>query len=176
MMVPSAHAMWRSWLILGSLVVVCAIVAFRVGGLSRIGQALSSGSSLFVGVLPNLVLGFALAGFLHVLLPAEVIVRLMGQDSGFRGLLIGTLAGTLTPGGPFTHFPILASFLAKGAAVGPVCAYIAAWALLGLNRFLVWELPILGAPIAVTRLLVSVWVPPVLGWLAATCYRPGPHG
>ena len=129
------------------------------------------GTKLFVGVLPNLLLGFALAGFLQVLLPSEVIVGLMGEQSGFKGLMIGTLAGTLTPGGPFTHFPILASFLAKGAAVGPVCAYVAAWALLGLNRFLIWELPILGSQIALARLCASVWFPPVIGWLGASFYR-----
>lgn len=130
-----------------------------------------SGAKLFLSVLPNLVLGFALAGFLHVLLPSELIVKLMGHESGIKGLFIGTLAGTLTPGGPFTHFPILASFLAKGAGVGPVCAYIAAWALLGLNRFLVWELPILGSQIALARLASSVWFPPIIGWFGATLYR-----
>ena len=122
-------------------------------------------------VLPHLILGFALAGFLTVLLPSEVIVRLMGEGTGLRGLLFGTLAGALTPGGPFTHFPILASFLSKGAAVGPVCAYIAAWALLGLNRFLVWELPILGPHVAFARVISSLWVPPVVGWLGMACHR-----
>src|SRR3989338_9420730 len=138
-MAPPLQSMWRSWLLLGALVVVGAGIAWRAGGPERVGQALASGAGLFLGVLPNLILGFALAGFLHVLLPAELISRWMGQESGVRGLLIGTGAGMLTPGGPFTHFPILASFLAKGASGGPVCAYIAAWALIGLNRILVWE-------------------------------------
>ena len=168
--------MWRSWLILGGLVIGCAIVAFRQGGLPRIGAALGSGSQLFIGVLPNLLLGFTLAGFLHVLLPGEMIVRLMGAESGWRGLLFGTVAGALTPGGPFTHFPILASFLSKGAGVGPVCAYVAAWALLGLNRFLVWELPILGSQIALARLMTSLWVPPLVGWLGGMAYRVFQHG
>lgn len=162
--------MWRSWVIVGGLIVLCAVIAFRSGGPARIGEALASGGKLFLSVLPNLVLGFTLAGFLFVLLPSELIVTLMGHGSGARGLFIGTLAGTLTPGGPFTHFPILASFLAKGAAVGPVCAYIAAWALLGLNRFLVWELPILGLPIALTRLIASLWVPPLVGWVGGALY------
>lgn len=163
--------MWRSWLILSSLVVMCAGLAFRSGGTTRVGEALAAGTKLFVSVLPNLVLGFALAGFLTVLLPSELIVKMMGRDSGLKGLLVGTLAGTLTPGGPFTHFPILASLVTKGAGVGPVCAYIAAWALLGLNRFVVWELQILGPEIACARLLASLWFPPLIGWLGAACYR-----
>lgn len=170
-MARADQSMWRSWLILGTLVLVCAALAFRSGGIARVGEALTSGTKLFLSVLPNLVLGFALAGFLHVLLPSELIVQWMGQKSGVRGLLVGTVAGTLTPGGPFMHFPILASFLAKGAGVGPVCAYIAAWALLGLNRFLVWELPILGSQIALARLIASVWFPPFIGWFGQTVYR-----
>lgn len=170
-MVPTPQSMWRSWLVIGSLVGLCAVVAWRAGGPHRIGQALSSGTSLFLGVLPNLILGFALAGFLHVLLPSDLISRWMGEESGLRGLLVGTGAGMLTPGGPFTHFPILASFLSKGAAVGPVCAYIAAWALIGLNRFLVWELPILGPQVALVRFLASVGFPPLIGWIAGVCFR-----
>jgi uncharacterized membrane protein YraQ (UPF0718 family) len=170
-MVPPVQSMWRSWCLLGVLVAACTVVAWRGGGAARVGQALATGGSLFVGVLPNLLLGFTLAGFLYVLLPPELISRWMGQDSGVAGLLIGTAAGTLTPGGPFTHFPILASFLAKGAGVGPICAYITAWSLIGLNRFLVWELPILGPQVALVRLAVAVAFPPLLGGLSGWLYR-----
>lgn len=169
-MLPSG-SMWRSWVIVGMLVLGCAVMAWRVGGPQRVGQALASGAGLFVGVLPNLLLGFALAGFLHVLLPAELISRWMGEGSGARGVWVGTVAGMLTPGGPFTHFPILASFLSKGAAVGPVCAYIAAWALIGLNRFFVWELPILGPNVALVRFAASMGLPPLVGWLGGWLYR-----
>ncbi len=170
-MLPSFHSMWRSWLIVGSLVLLCAAVAWRTGGWPRIGEALASGTQLFLGVLPNLLLGFALAGFLHVLIPRDLISIWMGDGTGGRGLLVGTLAGMLTPGGPFTHFPILASFLSKGAGVGPICAYITAWALLGLNRLLVWELPILGPPLASVRFLVSAGLPFLVGWLGGWLYR-----
>lgn len=163
--------MWRSWCIVGSLVVLCAVVAWQTGGPQRIGQALASGARLFVEVLPNLLLGFTLAGFLYVLVPSELVSAWMGERSGFRGVLVGSLAGMVTPGGPFTHFPILASFLSKGAAVGPVCAYIAAWALVGLNRIVVWELPILGPRITLVRFLASVGVPPLIGCLGGWLYR-----
>lgn len=171
MMAPPLQTMWRSWAIIGTLVAICAVLTWRTGGPQRVGQALASGGGLFLAVLPNLILGFSLAGFLHVLIPSELISQWMGHNSGLRGLLVGTVGGMLTPGGPFTHFPILASFLAKGAAAGPVCAYIAAWALLGLNRFVVWELPILGPRIALARFASSVAVPPLVGWMGGWLYR-----
>lgn len=130
-----------------------------------------SAGELFLEVLPNLILGFTLAGFLYVLIPKDLVSAWMGDQSGFRGVLAGSAAGMLTPGGPFTHFPILASLLSKGAAVGPVCAYIAAWALIGLNRIIVWELPILGPHITLVRFLASVGIPPLIGCLGGWLYR-----
>ena len=170
-MAPPLNSMWRSWLLVGALVVIGIILAWRDGGTQRVGQAFGSGGQLFVTVLPNLILGFSLAGFLHVLLPEELIVNWMGYESGVKGLFIGTAAGMLTPGGPFIHFPILASFLSKGAAVGPICAYIAAWSLLGLNRFLIWELPLLGHQVATVRFLASAALPPLIGWIGGWLHR-----
>lgn len=170
-MVPSPATMWRSWVFIGSLVALCALVAWRTGGAPRVGEAVTSGTALFVAVLPNLLLGFALAGFIHVLVPAELVSAWMGDSVGFRGVLVGTVAGMLTPGGPFTHFPILASFLSKGASVGAICAYVAAWALLGINRIVVWELPILGPKVTLARVLSSLLVPPIVGWAGGWLYR-----
>ncbi len=170
-MTPPLQSMWRSWVLLGTLVAVGVLLAWRSGGPARVGQALGSGAELFLAVLPNLCLGFALAGFLQVLIPQELISGWMGHETGVRGLLVGTTAGMLTPGGPFTHFPIVASLLSKGAGVGPVVAYIAAWGLIGLNRFLVWELPILGPRIALVRFGVSLLAPPVLGWMGGWLFR-----
>ncbi|MBI4342695.1 MAG: hypothetical protein HY599_04955, partial [Candidatus Omnitrophica bacterium] len=56
-MVPSPQSMWKSWLFVGGLVLMAAVVAWRTGGPSRVSTALSSAGSLFIGVLPNLVLG-----------------------------------------------------------------------------------------------------------------------
>ena len=163
--------MWRSWVFVGVLVCIAAVVAWRTGGPARVGEGLTNAGTLFLGVLPNLILGFTLAGFLHVLLPAELISRWMGESAGFNGILVGSVTGMLTPGGPFTHFPILASFLAKGAGIGPICAYITGWSLIGINRVIVWELPILGPRVVLARLLASLAFPPLIGWLAGAIAR-----
>lgn len=163
--------MYISWIILGVIVLFLTIFAFRRGGTVLLGESFTAGGNLLLMVLPNLLLGFAIAGFLQVLLPAELIARWIGKDSGNKGLLIGMVAGSLTPGGPFLHFPILASFLSKGAGVGPITAYIAAWSLVGVNRFLVWEMPILGSHIALVRFFSSLAFPFIIGWLAGWVYN-----
>lgn len=172
-MTPSTSQI-LSWSILGAVIVVLAIVAWRSRGTAGLKEAGASGGSLFVSVLPNLLLGFTIAGLLQVVLPRDLILRWMGEGSGLRGILAGSLAGTLTPGGPFTHFPILAGFLKAGAGIGPVSAYIAGWALLGVNRIVVWELPILGWKFALARILACLFVPPLCGLLTEAIYRLKP--
>ena len=79
--------------------------AFRGLGLTR---------DLLIQVTPRLLAAFVIAGLVQVLVPQELVVQWMGKESGFKGILIGTALGGLTPGGPMTHFPILASFYQMG--------------------------------------------------------------
>lgn len=159
-----------SWCVLGAVIAVLATIAFRTRGAAGLKDSGRSGGLLFLQVLPNLVLGFTIAGLLQVLLPQDLIARWMGAESGWRGLFFGSAAGIVTPGGPFTHFPILAGFMSKGAGIGPVAAYIAGWAVLGLNRIVVWEIPILGWKFVLARVLGCILFPPLCGWLAGTIY------
>src|SRR5260370_9774167 len=39
--------------------------------------------------------------------PQEVVSRYFGQQSGLRALLIATVAGVLTPGGPMVSVPLM---------------------------------------------------------------------
>ena len=78
-------------------------------------------------VAPEVALGFALAGLITVLIPPDLIGHAIGEESGVRGVLIATVAGILTPGGPFLQFPLVASLARGGAGVGPLAAYLTAW-------------------------------------------------
>ena len=88
-----------------------------------------------------------LLGLMQAIVPQEVIVRWMGHGTGFKGILIGMTLGGVTPGGPMTHFPFMASFGKMGVGVGPLVAYLTAWSLYGLQRIIMWEIPFLGAKV-----------------------------
>ena len=133
-------------------------------GLAREGVAQTV--SLLGQVAPILVPAFLLAGMVSVLVPTETLTRLLGEEAGVRGLLIGTLAGALTPGGPFLAFPLLAVLLKGGASVGAVSAYLSSWALLGVHRMLAFEIPILGARFVAVRAVACLAAPALVGWLA----------
>ena len=87
-------------------------------------EGLMAGGKLLWQILPGLMLAFVAAGMISVLLPRELMSRWMGEESGLRGLVVATVAGSLTPGGPFVQFPIIAALLR--AEIDEMAAAIAA--------------------------------------------------
>ena len=158
-------------IIVGALVLLLSTVAFLQGGIDRAAEGYRQGLDLALSVAPQVALGFALAGLISVVIPPEVIGRWIGEESGIQGLLIATVAGVLTPGGPFLQFPLVASLAKGGAGVGPLAAYLTAWSLISLNRAIVWEVPLLGGSFAVARYAASLVAPILIGLLMPVVYR-----
>jgi uncharacterized membrane protein YraQ (UPF0718 family) len=129
-------------------------------------HAMKAGGSLLVRLLPILILAFFVAGLMEVLLPREILLRWVGEESGLKGILIGTCLGAVTPGGPFVQFPIVAAMFKAGAHIGPLIAYLSAWSLIGINRVIAFEIPLLGFQITFTRLFCSFIFPVIIGYLA----------
>jgi len=128
-------------------------------------EGLKDGGKLLLNILPALLLAFIAAGMISKVLPRELMTRLLGEDSGFRGLCIASVAGAVTPGGPFVQFPIVAALLKSGAGIAPLMTYISAWSLLGLNRFLIYEVSLLGWKLACSRMIASLIFPILIGLL-----------
>ncbi len=128
-------------------------------------QGLNATGALLLEITPRMVAAFIIAGLIQAVIPEEVIVRWMGQGSGMRGIFIGVVLGSVTPGGPMMHFPIVASLFKVGVGVGPLVSYLTAWSLLGVNRAIMWEIPFLGVKIVAVRIAVSLFFPFLAGWL-----------
>jgi uncharacterized membrane protein YraQ (UPF0718 family) len=128
-------------------------------------RGLSATGSLMLEITPRMIAAFTLAGLFQALVPQEVIVGWMGHGSGFKGILIGMSLGGITPGGPMTHFPVIASLFQMGVGIGPLVAYLSAWSLFGLQRVIMWEIPFLGPKVVAIRIAVSFLFPLVAGWL-----------
>lgn len=148
------------------LLLVCALgVSAYMKNPALVPEGLKAGGKLFWEILPTMILAFIAAGIVSVILPRELMTRWLGEDSGLRGLIIATLAGSLTPGGPFVQFPIVAALFKAGAGVAPLMAYITAWSVLGMNRFLVYEVPLLGWKLSMARMAASLVFPIIIGLL-----------
>lgn len=147
-------------------VVVAAVIVYRRDGQARFLEILASDVHLFIDILPKVLAACLIAAFVAVLMPREVVLRWVGAESGFLGILVATLAGTICPGGPITIFPIAAAFVAIGADIGAAIAFITSWTLLGYARILVWELPFFGGEFVIWRSIISIPLPIVAGLLA----------
>lgn len=143
-----------------------AAVVYWRDGAARFWEILFSDFSLFVDILPKVLAACLIAAFVAVLMPRQTVMRWVGAESGFLGILIATLAGVICPGGPITIFPIAAAFVAIGADTGAAIAFITSWTLLGYARILVWELPFFGIDFVIWRTLISIPLPIVAGLLA----------
>ncbi len=146
--------------------VVSGLVCYVVIGGEAVAGALASDIDVLLTLLPRVGVAISVAALLWVMLPRDKVSHFIGRDSGLRGLVIATVAGTITPGGPSSAYALLALLGAAGADRGAMIAYIAAWATLGLQRMLVWDLPFMGGEFAVLRFAVCLPLPIVAGLIA----------
>ncbi len=148
-----------------------AIVVYWRDGEARFLEILSHDVTLFIDILPKVLAACLIASFVAVLMPRDVVVRWVGAESGFLGIVIASLAGVICPGGPITIFPIASAFIAVGADVGATIAFVTSWTLLGYGRALVWELPFFGPDFVIWRSLVAIPLPILAGLLARWLVR-----
>jgi uncharacterized membrane protein YraQ (UPF0718 family) len=144
---------------------VLALTAIYIKSPAAAQRGLNATGSLILEITPRMIAAFTLAGLFQAIVPEELIVRWMGHGSGLRGILIGMSLGGITPGGPMTHFPVIASLFKMGVGIGPLVAYLSAWSLFGLQRVIMWEIPFLGPKVVAIRIAVSFLFPLVAGWL-----------
>ncbi len=116
-------------------------------------------------ILPLLFFAFILAGMVQVLLPQALINRWIGDASGLRGILIGTIAGGITPGGPYVSLPLAAGLLKAGAGWGTMIAYMTAWSLWAVAR-MPMEVGIMGWKFTIVRFVCTFFFPPIAGVIA----------
>ncbi len=159
-----------------ALVLFGAALVYRRDGVPGVLHVLAEDSWLFLDILPKVLAGCLIGAFVAALLPRELVSRWIGGDSGLTGLVIATAIGAIMPGGPFTIYPLAGALLAIGAGVGPAVAFVTSWTLIGLNRAIIWEAPFLGVDFVTTRMLVSLPLPILAGFLAQALGRIVPGG
>jgi len=151
-------------IIMGVIAVALLFIGYQKGGGEHI-LGLKSAGNLLIQMIPLLIFAFIVAGMIQVLIPHELISKWIGAESGFRGLLIGTVVGGVAPGGPFISLPIAAGLLRVGASVGTMVAFLTAWSLWAVGR-LPLELGIMGWKFTVIRLACTFFFPPIAGLIA----------
>jgi len=160
-----------SFFVLCIITFIVISIAYWMKGWNLPLAGLVQGGRMFWNVAPNLLLGFALAGIVQVLVPTEYVAKILGEGSGLKGILVATVAGALAPGGPYVNVPIVASLYESGAGVGPIAAFLTAWGIIPINRSLVYEIPLLGTQFAFARYAASIIFPFIIGIITPFIFR-----
>jgi len=151
-------------IIMGLLAIALAFISYQKGGGEHI-LGLKSAGNMLIQIVPLLIFAFIVAGMIQALIPHEMISKWIGAESGFRGLLIGSALGGLTPGGPFVSMPIAAGLLRTGASIGTMVAFISGWSLWAITR-LPMEVGLMGWKFTLIRLACTFFFPPIAGLIA----------
>jgi len=155
-------------IIMAVIAVILVIIGYSKGEGQHV-TGLKSALKMTTDILPLLVFAFIVAGMIKVLLPQELMSRWVGEESGFRGILIGTVAGGIMPGGPYVSLPLAAGLMRAGAGLGTMVAFLTAWSLWAVAR-MPMELGIMGWRFTLVRLACTFFFPPIAGFLAQTFF------
>lgn len=155
-------------LVMATLAAVLLYIAYRQGEGQHL-RGLRISLTMTVEILPLLVFAFMVAGLVQILIPQETVSRWIGGESGFRGILIGSLAGGLAPGGPYVSLPIAAGLVRSGAGIGTMVAFLTGWSLWAVAR-IPMEVGILGWKLTLARLVSTLVFPPIAGIVASALF------
>ena len=151
-------------IVMGLLAIALILIRSTRGGGEHI-LGLTSAGSMLVQIIPLLIFAFIIAGMVQVLVPIEMVSKWVGVESGFRGILIGTVVGGFAPGGPFVSLPIAAGLLRVGASLGTMVAFLTSWSLWAVVR-LPLEIGIMGWKFTLIRIACTFFFPPIAGLIA----------
>ncbi len=155
-------------IIMGVLAAILLLIGYYRGEGQHL-TGMKSALNMTVEILPLLVFAFIVAGMAQVLIPRELLSKWVGAESGMRGILIGSVAGGLAPGGPYVSLPVAAGLLRAGASVGTMVAFLTGWSLWAVSR-LPMEVGILGWRFTLIRIASTFFFPPIAGLIAQALF------
>ncbi len=103
-------------------------------------------------VLPPI---FILLGLLDVWIPKEVLIKYMGEDSGFKGIILSFILGSVAAGPLYGAFPVALVLTKKGAKFRNILIFIGAWSTMKIPMLL-FEISSLGRTFALIRLAINI--------------------
>lgn len=153
------------------LVLPAALAAFAGGlnfaliGTNGLTAGFEHGTRDLVVIGPRIGAAILLAAVIQVWLPRDGMRKWFGEEQGMKSLALASVLGIMTVGGPFASFPLVASLAAAGVESGSLVAFLTSWSLLGIQRLVVWEWPLMGTEFVKLRLLSCIAMPILAGLL-----------
>jgi Predicted permease len=148
-----------------AIALVSAVLVWMKKGQTVFWTVLGENLQFGILLLPKIISGVFLASVIPLMLRREKVQQWIGPESGLRGLWAAALAGIAIPGGPSVTLPLAGGLMVAGADLAAGVTMVSAWALLSLNRTLIWEMSFLPHHVVLLRVVLSFTAPVALGWI-----------
>lgn len=154
---------WKGIVIWLAVSLAMGVLCWWLDGPAAVEASIDNYVDQILNLIPRMSAALLIGGFIQVLVPRSLVARWLGDGAGFRGILIATGVGALTPGGPMLAFPLVLVLRNAGASLTSLITFITAWAVLGIHRIVMWELPFMGTEFAAVRYISSIPLPIIAG-------------
>jgi len=120
----------------------------------KTGLALRKAWKAFENILPQLLVVLLLVGLLLAVLNPGAISKLIGSDSGWYGVLLASVIGSITLIPGFIAFPTAAMLLAGGAGYMQIGAFVSTLMMVGIVTMPV-EIKYFGKKVTILRNILA---------------------
>ncbi|HBT20427.1 MAG TPA: permease [Peptococcaceae bacterium] len=86
----------------------------------------------FSSILPDFASVLALVGILLTYISPQLIVKFLGEKSGFGGMFLSSIVGSITLIPGFIAFPLAKSVLDRGAGIMQVAVFVSTLMMVGI--------------------------------------------
>jgi uncharacterized membrane protein YraQ (UPF0718 family) len=148
------------------VVTAIALAASAIASAGKTAAALKLAARRFVTILPAFLTMLVLFSVAITLLPQDVVMRLLGEQSGWMGVAIASVVGSVTLMPGFIAFPLCGALLKQGVPYMVLAAFTTTLMTVGVLTYPL-ERRYFGASIAIIRnafsLLIALAVAVVMG-------------
>ena len=95
-------------------------------------RAIKKAWSSFENILPMFLAILMIIGIMLSVLSPDLISRLMGESSGWMGMLLAATIGSLTVIPAFVSFPLAAALLEAGAGIRQITVFVSTLLMVGI--------------------------------------------
>ncbi len=153
--------MIQDWFLLGITIVIVVVLLLVFPDKA---EAVTSTSQEYflemIIILPSVMI---IMGLFAVFISNETVVKYLGKTSGFRGISLSILIGTLPTGPLYVAFPMASTLLKKGASISNIIVFLSAWACIKIPQEMV-EVQFLGAEFMFLRLILTIIFVIIMGF------------
>lgn len=127
-----------------------ALLASFVKSKEKTMLSLKKAWKAFENILPQFLSIIIIIGFMLTILSPEQISKLLGNESGWLGVIIAAIIGSITLIPGFVAFPLAAALLKNGAGYMQIAAFVSTLMMVGIVTLPV-EIKYLGKKATITR-------------------------